>query len=190
MKKTTFLISSVFAGSLLLLASCNNQPKTGMSETTPAPVPTTIKKAICVLYPTLGNDVKGLVTFTKTDSGIVVIGDLEGLTPGKHGFHIHQYGDLSDPEGKSAGGHYNPDGKKHGGPMSAERHEGDLGNITADANGVAHIEMTDKVIKLNGDHSIIGRGIIVHAGEDDLVTQPTGNAGARVAYGVIGIAKD
>lgn len=148
-----------------------------------------ITKAICVLQPTEGNDVTGTVTFTKTSSGISIVADVNGLTPGKHGFHIHQYGDVSALDGTSAGGHFNPDGTQHGGPNATVRHVGDLGNIEADDSGHAHLEMTDQMISLNGAHSIIGRAIIVHAGEDDLTSQPTGAAGSRVAYGVIGIGQ-
>jgi len=148
-----------------------------------------IQKAVCVLHPTEGNDVGGIVTFIRTKEGVRIVADVEGLTPGKHGFHIHEYGDCSSKDGKSAGGHFNPTNKKHGAPDAEERHVGDLGNLVADDNGRAHYDRVDKVISLTGPNSIIGRGIIVHAGEDDFVTQPTGNAGARVACGVIGIAK-
>lgn len=148
-----------------------------------------ITKAICVLTPTEGSKVHGIVNFTVTDGGVKIVADVEGLTPGKHGFHVHQYGDISSLDGKSAGGHFNPDGKKHGAPTDMERHVGDLGNLVADSNGKAHYERIDKLIDLDGPHSIIGRAIIVHAGEDDLVSQPTGNAGSRAAFGVIGIAK-
>jgi superoxide dismutase, Cu-Zn family len=148
-----------------------------------------IQKAVCVLHPTEGNNVSGLVTFMQTGDGVMIVADVEGLTQGKHGFHIHQYGDCSAPDGTSTGGHFNPTNKMHGSPEAEERHVGDLGNLIADDNGKAHYERLDKVISLNGKNSIIGRGIIVHAGEDDFVTQPTGNAGARVADGVIGIAK-
>lgn len=148
-----------------------------------------VMKAICVLHATDGNDVSGTVTFTKTADGIKVIADVSGLTQGKHGFHVHEFGDCSAADGTSAGGHFNPEGTKHGAPNDVERHVGDLGNLQADANGNAHYERTDTYIALRGPHSIIGRAIIVHAGEDDLTSQPTGAAGARVACGVIGIAK-
>jgi len=146
-------------------------------------------KAVCVLNPTEGNEVSGIVTFTKTDGGIKIVANLKGLTPGKHGFHIHEFGDCSRLDGKSAGGHFNPDGKKHGAPNSEERHIGDLGNLLANEDGKAYYEMIDTNISFSGPHSIIGRAIIVHAGEDDLTSQPTGAAGARVACGVIGLAK-
>jgi Cu-Zn family superoxide dismutase len=141
------------------------------------------------LHPTEGNDVHGIVTFTRSGSNIKIVADVDGLTTGKHGFHIHQWGDCSKPDGTSAGGHFNPENKDHGGVDDMNRHVGDLGNITADENGHAHLEMEDNVISFSGKHSIIGRGIIVHAGEDDLKSQPTGAAGARVACGVIGIAE-
>jgi Cu-Zn family superoxide dismutase len=148
-----------------------------------------IEKAVCVLHPTAGYEVKGTVVFTKSDTGIVIRAEMEGLEPGKHGFHIHELGDCSDPEGKSAGGHFNPYDKRHGAPGDNERHVGDLGNIYADSTGKASLNMIDTVISLNGSNSIIGRAVIVHQGEDDLVSQPTGNAGARVACGIIGIAR-
>lgn len=148
-----------------------------------------IQKAIVVLEPTQGNKVKGIVTFTKVDNGIQVVADIEGLTPGKHGIHIHQYGDCSDPKGESAGGHFNPMNMQHGGPGSQSRHEGDFGNITADSNGKAHMELTDKNLSFEGENSIIGHAVVIHAKEDDLKTQPSGNSGPRVACGVIGIAK-
>jgi len=150
---------------------------------------TDLLSAVCILHPTEGNEVSGIVTFTKTDGGIKIVVNLEGLTPGKHGFHIHEYGDCSRLDGKSAGGHFNPEGKKHGAPNSEERHVGDLGNLVANEEGKAYSEMIDTYISFSGPHSIIGRAIIVHAGEDDLTSQPTGKAGARLACGVIGLAK-
>ncbi|MBV8266608.1 MAG: superoxide dismutase family protein, partial [Planctomycetaceae bacterium] len=89
----------------------------------------TITKAIAVLQPTKDNPgVSGTVTFTQTGSGIQVVADIHGLTPGPHGFHIHEYGDPHSPDGMSAGGHFNPTGKPHAGPTSPARHVGDLGN--------------------------------------------------------------
>ena len=146
-----------------------------------------IDKAICVLHPTEGNTASGTVTFTKTGDGIRVEAEMTGLSEGKHGFHIHQLGDCSAPDGTSAGGHFDPENMPHGGPNDAERHVGDLGNIEAGADGNATLSLTDTLIAFHGERSIIGRAIIVHAGEDDLTSQPTGDAGARVACGVIGI---
>ena len=148
-----------------------------------------VNKAVCVLYPTQGNNVSGTITFTKTEQGVKVVADIQGLAKGKHGFHIHECGDCTDADGTSAGGHFNPMGKSHGAPMDMMRHAGDMGNIEADDSGKAHLDYVDTTISLSGESSIIGHSIIVHKNEDDLKTQPTGNAGARVACGVIGIGK-
>jgi Cu-Zn family superoxide dismutase len=148
-----------------------------------------ITKAVAELHGTKGNDVSGIVTFTKEADGIRVVADITGLKPGKHGFHIHEYGDCTAEDGTSAGGHFNPENVQHGSPTDSIRHVGDLGNIEAGQDGKAHFEMTDALLSFSGSHSIIGRGVIVHGGEDDLTSQPSGNAGPRVACGVIGIAK-
>jgi Cu-Zn family superoxide dismutase len=151
--------------------------------------PPSVTKAVAVLHPTEGNKVRGLVTFSQTGDKIKVVADIEELTPGKHGFHIHEWGDCSSQDGAAAGGHYNPTGVPHAAPEAAQRHAGDLGNIEASADGVAHLEFNDSVMKFSGSGSIIGLGMIIHANADDLKTQPTGNAGGRLACGVIGIAK-
>lgn len=148
-----------------------------------------IKKAICILYPTMGNKANGIINFIATDSGIKVTGNIQGLTKGKHGIHIHECGDCSSADGSSAGGHFNPEGKNHGSPTDMNRHLGDLGNLQANDSGKAHIEYIDKMLSFEGEHSIIGRSVIIHKSEDDFKTQPTGNSGARVACGVIGISK-
>ena len=136
-----------------------------------------------------GYEVKGLITFTQTDDGILIEADIEGLTEGNHGFHIHEWGDISKSDGTSAGGHFNPDNSEHAGPGDAIRHAGDLGNITADENAKAHYRQIDSLISFTGKNNIIGRSVIIHVGEDDLVSQPTGDAGGRVAQGVIGVVQ-
>lgn len=141
---------------------------------------------VCVLRPTKGNNVRGTLTFRQKGDVCTIAGTVRNLTPGKHGFHIHEFGDLRSPDGTAAGGHFNPDGHKHGGPHDAERHVGDLGNIEADEQGVAKVKMDVKGLKL---HFILGRSIVVHADADDLSSQPAGNAGPRVAVGVIGVAQ-
>ena len=148
-----------------------------------------IGKAVAVLNSTEGNSVRGLVTFTKEGDQVKVVAHIEGLTPGSHGFHIHEWGDCSAKDGASAGGHYNPATMAHGARDASPRHIGDLGNIEAGADGVAHVEFTDAMLKLDGPNTIVGRGVIVHAKADDLKTQPTGNAGGRQACGVIGAGK-
>jgi Cu-Zn family superoxide dismutase len=147
-----------------------------------------ITEAVVVLHPTQGSEVHGVVRFVQKGDAVQITGEVTGLKPGLHGFHVHQYGDCTAPDGTSTGGHFNPSNMPHGGPDADHRHVGDLGNIKADDTGKATINMTDKMIRLNGPHSIIGRGMIVHAGADDLKTQPTGDAGGRVACGVIGVA--
>lgn len=144
-------------------------------------------RAVCMLYPKAGSKVTGRVVFTQKDGFIEITGEVTGLKPGEHGFHVHEYGDCSDADGKCAGGHFNPTGAPHGGRDAEQRHDGDLGNIKADDDGKAVINFQDRVLRLNGPRSILGRGLVVHADPDDLKTQPTGNAGARVALGVIGI---
>ncbi len=182
LQKNSFRVVFILLLSLFLL-NCSQKKEEIKS------IATDFNKAICILYPTQGNEINGTVTFTQKPDGILVTADVNGLSPGKHGFHIHEFGDCSRPDGKSAGGHFNPTGKNHGGPESAERHVGDLGNLIASDDGTAHYERTDKLISFSGKNSILGRGVIVHADEDDLTSQPTGNAGARLACGVIGLTK-
>ena len=147
-------------------------------------------KAVAVLKATEGNNVTGRVTFTQTDEGVLIEADVMGLKPNsKHGFHIHQFGDISAADGTSTGGHFNPDMNDHAGPMDGKRHVGDLGNLEADASGHAMYKRVDKYLQIHGEHTILSRGITIHAGEDDLTTQPTGAAGARIAVAVIGVAK-
>ncbi len=147
-----------------------------------------ISKAVVSLYPTEGNSAHGVVWFTKVVGGVKVEGRIEGLPAGTHGFHIHQFGDCSASNGKSAGGHFNPEGSEHGGPSSEIRHVGDLGNISADTAGSASFDFLDERIALSGKRSILSRGVIIHEAADDFTSQPTGAAGSRLACGVVGIA--
>lgn len=142
--------------------------------------------AVVVLSATEGNDVDGVLTLTARGESVRIRGRVSGLEPGKHGFHIHEYGDLRDPQGKSAGGHFNPTDARHGAPDDEQRHAGDLGNIEANEDGIANVDMTSEGLQL---HFVIGRALVVHGGEDDFESQPSGDAGARVALGVIGIAE-
>lgn len=150
-----------------------------------------ITHAICVLSATEGNTVAGWVKFEQTMEGTRVTAEVRNLTPGKHGFHVHHLGDISAPDGTATAGHFNPGGVDHGLPSDGHGHGhsevgghvGDLGNLDANADGVATYDVTFKDLKL---HYILGRSIIVHRDEDD-GGQPTGNAGPRIAQGVIGI---
>jgi superoxide dismutase, Cu-Zn family len=143
-----------------------------------------VTKAAAQLEPKSGSQVTGTVTFTKVGDEIQVVADIQNLKPGKHGFHIHEKGDCSAADAASAGAHFNPTQKHHGGPMTPDHHSGDLGNIEADASGKAHLDWKGK-LSLSGNDSIIGRSVVVHEKEDDLKTDPSGNSGARIACGVI-----
>ena len=141
--------------------------------------------------PSWGNPA-GTVTFTQLGEGKVkVVADLTGLPPGQHGFHIHEKGDMSSPDLMSTGGHFNPHGHPHGGPSTSPVHAGDFGNITAYGSGNAHLELetTGLTIGTGAKDDIIGKPVIVHAKPDDLKSQPSGNAGARIGGGLIEAAK-
>merc|ERR1712195_437832 len=146
--------------------------------------------AVCVMNPDGGSSVSGIVKMSQTEGQKVkIVADIKGLTPGQHGFHIHQFGNLI--EGcKTAGPHYNP----HGNPESEVRHVGDLGNAVAGEDGLAHYELEDHQIMLHGEFSVIGRSCVCHAKVDDIglggdeESTKTGNAGGRVACGVIGLS--
>lgn len=146
--------------------------------------------AICKLE----GSVSGTIRFTQEGETCHVTGEVQGLKPGKHGFHIHQFGDRTDGC-TSTGGHWNPFQKEHAGPEDEVRHHGDLGNIIADDNGVAAVNICDRLVTLTGEYSVIGRAVVVHADEDDLGrggfsdSKTTGHAGGRLACGVIGFAK-
>jgi superoxide dismutase, Cu-Zn family len=171
---------------LFLFASCveQDQEEVEMEYQTQ-----TEDKAVAVLHPTEGNSAEGTVVFTQTDEGVRVEASISGLEANSiHGFHIHQYGDCRADDGTSAAGHFNPEGMEHGGPDDDVRHVGDLGNLESDEDGNANVDFVDPRLQLSGMTSIMGRGVIVHAGEDDLESQPTGDAGARLSCGVIGVA--
>lgn len=134
-----------------------------------------------------GSGVDGTVEFTALSGGkIRVVADLTGLLPGSHGLHIHEFGDCSDPNGLLAGDHFNPDMVAHGGPNSPEHHAGDLGNVTADNKGRGYLTLdTDDFTLDTGPRGVLGRSVLVHAMADDLMSQPSGMSGDRIACGVI-----
>jgi Cu-Zn family superoxide dismutase len=181
-------VSATLAFSALLLVGTSH----GLAAAEAAPV----TAAIAVIHPTTGNETAGIVTFTATDGGVKIVADVTGLTPGKHGFHIHEFGDISDSaKAMSTGGHYDPDGTHHHALVDADRpkdmphHAGDMGNLVADSAGKAHLEITLQGVSLMGPaNPLVGRAVIIHANSDD-GGQPVGNAGGRVGQGVIGIAK-
>jgi Cu-Zn family superoxide dismutase len=144
-------------------------------------------RATAALQPTKGSKAFGEATFEQAGDKVRVIVFAQGLKPNaEHGFHIHEAGDCSSGDGMSAKGHFNPHGKPHGNPSSGERHAGDLPSLKADKAGRAKIDVTVDAISIGaGAGDVVGRGLIIHADPDDYKTQPTGNAGARLACGVI-----
>lgn len=165
----------LMAGSLaLVLAGCASMPGGGEST------------AEAKLQPTRDYNTSGTVTFTQKGDKVLVVANISGLTPGSHGFHVHEKGDCSAADGMSAGGHFNPGGKPHGNPHQGEHHAGDMPMLEADANGNALLttELSSMALR-DGPANIIGKAVIVHVSPDDFKTQPTGNSGARMACGVI-----
>lgn len=143
--------------------------------------------AEAAMAPTEGNEVRGTVRFIEGDQGLSVVVDLSGLPPGsEHGFHVHETGDCSAPDASSAGSHYAPEGHPHALPSGDEpRHAGDMGNVRADENGEVHQRLEVATLSIEGEApSVVGRAVIVHAQPDD-GSQPTGNAGDRLACGVV-----
>lgn len=176
---------------LAALTACGRAPRSAHVEHhEPPPAGDEVvagSEAVCVLQSASGSQVSGLVRFHEHDGVLVITATVSGFVPGsKHAMHIHELGDLRASDGSSVGGHYNPEGHEHGGPGSKQHHAGDLGNIAADGAGEAHLELRVEDLEID---EILGRSIVVHASEDDLVSQPAGKAGARIAVGVIGLAK-
>jgi Cu-Zn family superoxide dismutase len=142
--------------------------------------------AVADLAATTGSTARGNVTFTAKGDKVVVVAKATGLVPGSHGFHVHEKGDCSSGDGMSAGGHFNPLGKPHAHPSTADRHAGDMPMLVADSAGNASFTAELDVITIGGGSAdVVGKGVIVHKDPDDFKTQPTGNSGARVACGVV-----
>jgi Cu-Zn family superoxide dismutase len=173
MKSSRFGIGAVAAGFLLACASARGADP-------PA-------QATATIEPRSGSTVTGTATFTEmAGGGVKVVVHIEKAPPGIHGLHIHEKGDCSDPEAKSAGGHFNPTTMPHAGPMDKEHHAGDLGNIEIKADGTGTLEITSSMLTVKpGPNSVAGKAVIFHEKADDLKTQPTGNAGGRLGCGVI-----
>ena len=195
----TLLAASLAIG----LAACGGQPADDAATppVAPAPAPAPVADpaidpvdagaapdTIAVLSATAGNAVTGDLAFQAVDGGVAITGQVNGLPPGgEHGFHVHETGDCSAPDGSSAGGHFNPLAAAHGRVGSDAHHVGDTDNIVADDTGVAMVNtrLEGATLGDGADTDVLGRGVIVHADPDDYASQPTGNAGARLACGVI-----
>ena len=195
------LVAAVAVMSLLALAGCKkdqdiestdigtdgaSQPTVNTTE--PAPPPPALETATATLEAATDTDFTGTITFTPEGDGVKVVADLQGVdTDGAHGFHVHETGECTHGEDKhftSAGGHFNPAGAEHACPPTEPRHAGDLGNIDV-TGGTAHLETTTNLLSLSGANSVVGKAIILHAKADDCKTQPTGDAGDRLACGVV-----
>ncbi|UNK05059.1 MULTISPECIES: superoxide dismutase family protein [Psychrobacter] len=179
--KTLFTASTLLA-SALALSACQSTPT---KQSVPDEAQPVLKSQIMTTDGS--NKHIGDMFLRPVAGGVQVFGKLQGLTPGATvAMHIHETGSCADM-GKAAGGHFNPYHKLHGNPMGAENHAGDLPNLTADANGVASMNFVKKDISvaMQGDNSVYRRAFIVHGGVDDYVSQPAGNAGARIACGII-----
>jgi len=175
MKRISVLtgVSSLIAA--MALTACAG-PQTG------APV------ASAQLAATKGNAASGMVNFTPLGNKVLVTAEVSGLKPNsEHGFHVHEKGDCSSGDGMSAGGHFNPGGVPHGHYGQAPRHAGDMPNLKADANGKAVYRFETELISVTpgAANNVIGRAVVVHASPDDYASQPAGNAGARMACGVV-----
>jgi superoxide dismutase, Cu-Zn family len=179
------------AAALTALAACSSPPEstaatTSAASTASRAAPPAGAKATATLEPTRGNTAAGTVTFEQQGDRVNVVAKVSGLKPNlEHGFHAHEKGDCSSGDGMSTGGHFNPNGKPHG-PQSADHHAGDMPSLKADANGNAEARFQLTGVSIgSGAADLVGKGVIVHAQPDDYATQPTGNAGARIACGVI-----
>lgn len=178
--KTLALRLSTIA--LPLLASCSLMPEA--PHLSFMNTHDDVQKAVAELAPTKGSEVNGQVRFTRQNGDTLVEVSLRNLSPGPHGFHIHERGDCSSPDALSAGVHFNPDDKPHGN-LTSPHHAGDLGNVTASSDGTVNANFHVRDLRLSGEEGIVGRAVIVHAQADDFTTQPTGNSGKRLACGVI-----
>lgn len=174
-----------------LLSACAGAPTTTAARHAPATAmhnASTAKQAIANLAAASGSLVSGRLTLAPMGDGVHLRGEVGGLQPGSsHGFHIHEKGDCSAVDASSAGGHFNPGVQPHGRAGHGAHHAGDSDNLVADANGVARVDAHVSGVSLGGGaaNDIAGRAIVVHATADDYSSQPAGNAGARVACGVI-----
>ncbi|BDB26987.1 hypothetical protein Tamer19_01650 [Cupriavidus sp. TA19] len=172
------------------MSSSASSSASGATAATAASASTSGARATAQLQPKSGTNTGGTVTFQQQQGGVLMTASITGLPPNTvHGFHVHEKGDCSAPDAMSAGGHFNPGGKPHGQMTSGEHHAGDMNNVTADANGNVRVGMLLPALSVGtGANSVIGRAVVVHKDPDDYKTQPTGNAGGRIACGVVAAA--
>jgi Cu-Zn family superoxide dismutase len=155
----------------------------------PPPAPVKEQMASAKLESRSGSKITGTADFVEKDGATTVTITVAGAAPGDHGIHVHETGDCSAPDAKSAGGHFNPENMQHGAPNMPPHHSGDLGNITVGADGTGKAVITTKDLTVAaGPHSVVGKSVVVHAAADDLKGQPAGNSGARAACGVVAVS--
>lgn len=188
MKAHTLLLLAPFA----VLVACSSAEAPPPPVAPPAPAAAVIEAAPATAEATLagasGSKVAGTLLFTASSAGVTLAGEISGLAPNtEHGFHVHEIGDCSAPDAKSAGDHFNPDHAAHGAPDSSAKHLGDIPNIQSDASGHVAVNATIAAATLRdgGPNDLVGRAVIVHAKKDDYKTQPSGNSGDRIACGVV-----
>ena len=157
------------------------------SHAPPAPNPVATLAAKAEMQPTSGNEARGTVEFYLAQPLIAINVDLSGLKPGNHGFHVHENGDCGGTNASAAGSHLNPNDTRHGGPTDADHrhHAGDLGNVRAEDDGTVRQWLRTEDLQLQGPAGIVGKAIVVHASDDDLKSQPSGESGEPIACGVI-----
>ncbi|MBA3928346.1 MAG: superoxide dismutase [Xanthomonas sp.] len=188
-------IALLAAASALALAACGTTPSSSSppsAATTVVPTTSTAKQAVAVLASASGSLVSGSVTLTPMGKGLHLTGEIGGLpTNGTHAFHIHEKGDCGAADASSAGPHFNPFNAAHGRTGSGAHHAGDMNNLAANADGVATVNAHLEGVTLGGGavNDVAGRALIVHAAADDYASQPAGNAGARVACGIIKVTQ-
>ena len=172
------------------LAACATPARD--TATPPGAAASTAREAVVRLAPASGSLVSGTLQLRPMGDGVHITGEIGGLTAGaSHGFHIHEKGDCSAADATSAGGHFNPPAQPHGRAGHGAHHAGDADNLVADGKGVAKVNVHQSGVTLGGGaaNDIAGRAVIVHAQPDDYASQPTGNAGGRIACGVIAVSR-
>ncbi len=180
------------AASTLALAACGTTPSSPSSSAQAIPTTSTARQAVAVLASASGSLVSGSVTITPMDKGLHLTGEIGGLPAnGTQAFHVHEKGDCSAADACSAGAHFNPFNAAHGKAGSGTHHAGDMNNLTANAEGVAKVDVHVEGVTLGGGavNDVAGRALVVHAAADDYASQPAGNAGARVACGIIKVTQ-
>lgn len=177
---------------VVFTGACGSKQETAAPDPVPAPEPAAVEEvaevvsAVAVLQPRADSELSGTVTFMESAEGVMVVAHIVGIAPGMHGLHLHEMGDCSSDDFKSTGGHFNPTDAPHGAPTDEMRHAGDFGNIEIGEDGAGHLELATTMLTVaDGPNTVLGRAVILHDGEDDLVSQPTGAAGGRIGCGVV-----